>query len=338
MAFQFKPAIREQTPLLVGLIGPSGCGKTYSALRLATGIQKVRGGKIVGVDTEARRMLHYADKFKFSYCEFGAPFSSERYREMLREAAAEAAGGVVIVDSMSHEHEGEGGCLEFHEAELTRIAGSDYKKREKCTMLAWAQPKAQRRKLINALLQINCAFVFCFRAKEKLKIRRGEEPLPLGWQAIAGDEFAYEMTTRCLLPPGCQGVPDWSDAAFAMGVPKLMSDHSDILPDGVQIDESIGERLAKWAAGGAPAAAATMPNNAKLLAAFAAIGVTLPQLETAMGKPQGEWTEADVAAARSLYAARKKAASETPTDADTIPPDEQSRILAQEQAEAKGAA
>jgi energy-coupling factor transporter ATP-binding protein EcfA2 len=338
MAFQFKPAIREQTPLLVGLIGPSGCGKTYSALRLATGIQKVRGGKIVGVDTEARRMLHYADKFRFTYCEFGSPFSSERYCEMLTEAAKEAAGGVVIVDSMSHEHEGPGGYLELHESELDRMAGKDdWKKREKCTFTAWIKPASARRRLINTLLQLNCGFVFCFRAKEKLKIRRGQEPLPLGWQAIAGDEFAYEMTTRCLLPPGCQGVPDWSNDAFVMGVPKLMSDHSDILPDGVQLDESIGERLAKWAAGGVPAAATTTPNNAKLIAAFAAIGVTLPQLETAMGKPQGDWAEEDVEAARSLYAARKKAASETPADAAPSP-DEQSRILAQEQADAKGAA
>lgn len=311
--FQFKRAVREQTPLLIGLIGPSGTGKTYSALRLGTGIVKVRGGKLVGVDTEARRMLHYADKFRFSYCEFGAPFSSARYCEMLKAAAAEAAGGCVIVDSMSHEHEGPGGYLELHEAQLDRMAGDDWKKREKYTFTAWIEPAKQRRRLINTLLQLNCAFVFCFRAKEKLIIRRGQEPLPIGWQAIAGDEFTYEMTARCLLPPGCSGVPDWSTEAFSHGVPKRMADHHAILADGAQLCEAMGEQLAIWAAGGA----AGKPDTSKIVAAFTAIGMTPNQLATQIGKPLADWTQAEVEQAKVLYRKRKAASTEGNTPVDS---------------------
>src|SRR3954454_21757057 len=109
MTFDFvENAKRESTPLLIGLVGPSGGGKTKSALRLAAGIQKVRGGKLVGVDSEARRMLHYADEFSLTYLEFRPPFSSRRYLEALQAAAEKAEGGVVILDSTSHEHEGEG--------------------------------------------------------------------------------------------------------------------------------------------------------------------------------------------------------------------------------------
>ena len=72
--FEDKPAVRTATPLLVGLIGPSGSGKTFSALRMATGIQRVSGGEVFVVDTESRRSLHYADKFKFRHVEFHAPF------------------------------------------------------------------------------------------------------------------------------------------------------------------------------------------------------------------------------------------------------------------------
>jgi hypothetical protein len=242
-------AKRESTPLLVGLVGPSGGGKTKSALRIAAGIQKVRGGKLVGIDTEARRMLHYADEFPLTYLEFKAPFSSMRYLEALKAAAAKAAGGVVIVDSMSHEHEGEGGYLEYHESELDRMAGSDWKKRERVTFTAWIKPAAERRRLINTILQMNTAFVFCFRAKEKLKIVKGHEPIPLGWQAIAGEEFAFEMTVRCLLTPGANGVPDWSAEAFRQGVPKRSDFHRPLVPDDAQLSEEIGERLAQWAKG-----------------------------------------------------------------------------------------
>lgn len=251
MSFTFRNSsdATSALPLLIGLIGPSGGGKTLSALRLATGIQKVRGGKIVALDTEARRMLHYRKQFDFRYLEFTPAFSSLRYCEALEAAAKEAEGGVVIVDSMSHEHESTDGYLEYHEKELTRIAGDDWKARQKATFTAWIKPSADRRKLINKILQIDCAFIFCFRSKEKLKIVAGGQPIPLGWQAIAGEEFAYEMTVRCLLTPGANGVPDWSESAFKNHVAKLGDSHKVMFPAGKQLDESIGEQLAIWAKG-----------------------------------------------------------------------------------------
>ena len=152
--FDAKPATREHVPLLLGLMGPSGSGKTFSALRLASGIQTVSGGDIYVIDTEARRALHYADQFKFKHIEFNPPFASVDYLSAL-EHCVKAGAGVVVVDSMSHEHEGPGGVLDYHERELDRIAGNDYGKRERVKMLAWQKPKADRRKLINGLLQLN---------------------------------------------------------------------------------------------------------------------------------------------------------------------------------------
>jgi energy-coupling factor transporter ATP-binding protein EcfA2 len=251
MTFTFRPAAREQTPLLIGLVGPSGSGKTYSALRLATGIQTVAGGKIAAIDTEARRMLHYADRFKFEYLEFGAPFSSERYLDALAAAVATEA-KTIIVDSMSHEHEGAGGYLEYHSAELDRMAGEDWKKRNTMTFAAWIKPAGARRRLINGLLQLNANFVFCFRAKEKMKLVKvggKTEPVELGWQAIAGEEFVYEMTDRFLLPPGARGVPALDAEAMATGVPKMPEEHAPIIGSGNQLDEDMGAALARWAQG-----------------------------------------------------------------------------------------
>jgi hypothetical protein len=255
MSFTFRPAAREQTPLLIGLVGPSGSGKTYSALRLATGIQTVAGGKIAAIDTEARRMLHYADRFKFEYLEFGAPFSSERYLDALAAAVATGA-KTIIVDSMSHEHEGAGGYLEYQSAELDRMAGDDWKKRNAMTFAAWIKPAGARRRLINGLLQLNANFVFCFRAKEKMKLVKvggRTEPVELGWQAIAGEEFVYEMTDRFLLPPGARGVPALDDEAMKTGVPKMPEEHAPIIGNGNQLDENMGAALARWAQGTPPA-------------------------------------------------------------------------------------
>jgi hypothetical protein len=195
-------------------------------------------------------MLQYANEFKFTYLEFGEPFSSLRYAEALTAAAKEANGGCVIVDSQSHEHEGAGGYLDLHEKEVKRLCSTGGFKTEFAAAIpAWARPSAQRRTLINTILQLNCAFVFCFRAKEKIRPVKGGNPIELGWQAIAGEEFGYEMTARCLLKPGAKGVPDWSREAESLGVPKRIKDHVSIFLDGKQLDEQTGIALANWAKG-----------------------------------------------------------------------------------------
>lgn len=247
--FKFRPAAREDTPLLLGLVGPSGSGKTKSALRLAEGIVSVRGGRIVGVDTESKRMLHYANEHKFQYLEFSPPHSSLRYMEALVAASEEAQGGCVILDSTSHEHEGEGGYLEFAEAEVERFQAASQKTVSEKDMRKWIKPAQHRRKLINKLLQLDCAFIFCFRAKEKIRPVAFKEPIQLGWQPIAGGEFSFEMTARCLLLPESRGIPSWDDDAFKHGAAKLPSQFVSILTHGRQLDEQCGVEMAQWAKG-----------------------------------------------------------------------------------------
>jgi len=251
-SFDDKPALRERVPLLVGLVGPSGGGKTYSALRLATGVQRVTGGDIYFIDTEARRALHYADRFRFRHLSFGAPFGSLDYLDAIQHCVSKGA-KTIIVDSMSHEHEGPGGMLEAHERECERLMAAWKKSREVVQMTAWAKPKAERRRLINSILQLPCNFIFCFRAKEKLKIKRGEDPKQLGFMPIAGEEFVFEMTVNCLLMPGANGVPTWHpDEDGEKRMIKLPAQFRDLLSGtGNALSEDIGEQLAKWAEGAA---------------------------------------------------------------------------------------
>lgn len=269
--FAIAPPTAEPVPLLIGLMGPSGSGKTFSALRLATGITRETGGKIVFIDTEARRAAHYRTMFDFLHLPFDPPFGSLDYLDAIRQAHKEAgSGGVVIVDSMSHEHEGKGGMLDFHEAELDRMAGSDWSKRERVKMLAWQKPKAARRELVIGLLQISGNFIFCFRAKESAKPVKNpqtgkQEVVQMGFMPIAGDEFVYEMTTCALLLPGARGVPTWRSENFGESqMIKLPEQFVDAFSGraGQPLDEDLGTKMARWAWGGAgnrPAAAPQPP-------------------------------------------------------------------------------
>ncbi len=245
MTWRIVPATKENVSCLIGLCGPSSSGKTFSALRLATGL--ANGGKIVGIDTEANRMRHYAERFQFDHMEFGEPFRPGRYQEAIK-AAKDHGAAVIIVDSMSHEHEGPGGILDWHEEELKRMAGDDFAKRERVKFAAWIKPKQGHGLLVNYILQLGLHCIFCFRAKEKLvlvKSQRGAmEPVPIGWQPIRADRFEYEMTVNLMLPPGSKGVPDLDHDAT-----KVPDGIDALIQRGQQIDEAMGQRLAGWAAG-----------------------------------------------------------------------------------------
>lgn len=255
--FTFRPAVREETSVLLGLAGPSGSGKTLSALRAARGLAGGDDTKIFAIDTEQGRMLHYACagnekpgpfKFRFNHLRMEAPFSPEAYASAIM--AARAAGAkVIIVDSMSHEHEGAGGILEQHEQQLEKMAGQDWAKRERMKFTAWIVPKAAHNKLVNSILQQPCHMIFCFRAKDKLVLVKNEkgkiEPTKAGWTAICSDRFEYEMTTLLMLPPNAKGVPDLNAEQT-----KLQEQHRSFFPVGQPITEKAGELLAAWAKGG----------------------------------------------------------------------------------------
>lgn len=239
--FTFRRAKRHGTPILLGLSGPSRSGKTYSALRVATGLKG--DGPVAMIDTESGRGLHYAETFDYIYAALPAPFSSDRYLAAIMDAK-EAGASVIIVDSASHEHEGPGGMLEQHETELHRMAGDDWKKRQKVTFTAWIKPKAAHNKYVNALLQMGAEthFIFCFRAKEKLIIKTGQEPVSAGLQPICSSRFEYEMTSMLMLPENSKGHPDLAAPATGLREP-----FDTYCRPGFQLDEAFGKRLREWA-------------------------------------------------------------------------------------------
>lgn len=246
----FLKASRQETRLLIGLCGPSGCGKTLSALRLAQGI--AGGEKIVVIDTEQGRACQYAPapgasadpplSFDFFHAQVAPPFTPARYREYLALAAAEKP-AVIIIDSMSHEWEGQGGLLEMVES-AKAAGGKDF--------AVWRQPKADHQKLVNALLQIPAHIVLCMRAKEKRAMvpdpnKPGKQQIvSLGWHPITEPGLCYELTINLLLGTAKRGAPSPIDA-FDFG--KLPINMLQLIRSGEQITEDTGRALVEWAKG-----------------------------------------------------------------------------------------
>jgi len=241
--FTFRPAIREEVGLLIGLIGPSGGGKTYTAMRLAKGICGDKPFAVI--DTEAGRAKHYADLFKFDHGDLKPPFRPDSYADAIK-AADEAGYKAIIVDSCSHEWSGEGGVLDWQEEELNRMAGDDYRKRESCKMASWIKPKTSHKQMIQRLLQVRANIILCFRAEEKIKMEKGEDGkmkiIPMGFQPVCSKEMPYELTVSFLLTPDKPGIPQPI---------KLQEQHRKLFPLDKQIGEESGKMISEWAAGGA---------------------------------------------------------------------------------------
>lgn len=247
----FTKADRRALPIIAGFAGPSGSGKTYSALRVATGL--AGGRPIAFIDTERGRALHYADEFDFLHAELDAPFSPERYAEAIEEALA-LDPAVIVVDSFSHEHAGEGGVLDMQESELQRMAGDDWKRREAMRFSSWIKPKAAHKTLVNhTLLRLPCHLIVCLRAEEKVDIiddpeKPGKKKVVpkrtlaghVGWIPICGKDLPYELTLSLVVTPDAPGVPRPI---------KLPAQFKSLVPHDRPLDESVGKALAAWARG-----------------------------------------------------------------------------------------
>lgn len=244
MTFQFRPATRENVSLLIGLAGASGSGKTYTAMRLAKGIAGEKAFCVI--DTEAGRAKHYADQFRFDHGDFKPPFSPAAYADAILEAD-KSGYPVIVIDSFSHEHAGEGGILDMQEAEFKRMGSRDAVK-----MTSWILPKGEHRKMVSRLLQVRAHLILCFRAEEKIEmlkvngqmeVRKKQTATGLdGWVPICEKALPYELTASFLLMASKPGVP----------LPiKLQEQHKALFPLTEPITEESGKRLAAWARGGA---------------------------------------------------------------------------------------
>jgi AAA domain-containing protein len=316
VSFSFRPAKRENVPLLLGIAGGTGSGKTYSALRIAKGLAGDQPFAVI--DTEAGRANHYADLFQFQHGDLTPPFTPEHYIEAI--TAAEQAGfGVIVVDSFSHEYAGDGGLLDWHETELQRMAGDDWKKREAMTFAAWVKPKKEHKRLVSKLLQLRSHLVVCLRAEEKIEIvknaRTGKtEVVPkktlaghVGWIPIAEKSFAYELTLSLVLTPDAPGIPRPI---------KLQEQHKPFVPLDKPLDENVGAALAKWAAGGKASSNGKSKPQADdvsglrdtLIELVNELGATdsVELVEKKAKAGDREWLEKQIATARETIAQRNR--------------------------------
>lgn len=143
----FKKACKKKQKLRLLLEGASGSGKTYSALLIA----KALGKKIALIDTEKGSASLYDKLADFDTCELSAPFTPEKYITAINEAETQGY-DVLIIDSITHEWSGKGGCLDLQAA-----LGGRYQD--------WAKVTPRHNAFIEAILQSKLHIIATARTK-----------------------------------------------------------------------------------------------------------------------------------------------------------------------------
>lgn len=186
-----RPVQSGQSKAVIGIAGISGSGKTYTALLIARGMVN-KASEIGFLDTENKRGSLYADILdgKFMIGDLYPPFSPSRYAQAIKEFQ-EAGVKVLVIDSVTHEWEGEGGCDDI--ANAPKADGSQRR------VANWIGAKREHKQFMNVLLQSNMDIICCIRAREKTDFKDPTKPVSLGIQPICEKNFMFEMTSSLLM-------------------------------------------------------------------------------------------------------------------------------------------
>jgi len=187
MSIAFRKAVKHESHLRMALAGPSGSGKTFTALTLAHTLAGDKGVAII--DTERGSASKYADVFPaFDVVELDN-FNPTHYIEAIN-AAAHAGYGVLVIDSLSHAWNGQGGLLEIVEAIAKRSKSNN-------TFNAWGEATPLQNRLIDAITRAPMHVICTMRTKTEYVVEVNQHgksvPRKVGTAPIQRADVEYEF-------------------------------------------------------------------------------------------------------------------------------------------------
>lgn len=240
MSFEITQASREQLIGSIAFMGASGAGKTLSALKTAKGFMDAKYGdsisedekwKKVGViDTEHERSKIYANNSNhgigaFSHLDFQKPYNLDRFDDAviaLKKHGCE----VIIVDSISHFWEGEGGILDLQQS----YGG---------TFQAWRDTNPHYANFVSLVTgeRHGIDMLNCMRSKQSYEVSTNEtgklKVEKIGLKPVQRDSLEYEFHITFQIDMNHQAVTVKDNSELFKDIPRV-------------IDSEVGEKIYKW--------------------------------------------------------------------------------------------
>lgn len=184
----FRKASKDRAFLRMALAGPSGSGKTFTALNVGTRLAERR---VALVDTEHGSASKYADLFDFDVLELAPPFHPDRFVEAIKQAGEDY--DVLIIDSLSHAWNGQGGLLEIVDQIAARMKTSN-------SFAAWKDATPIQNRMVDAIVRAPLHIVATMRSKTEYVLepveRNGKttmQPRKIGMAPVQRDALEYEF-------------------------------------------------------------------------------------------------------------------------------------------------
>ena len=175
--FEFVQAEKSQLKARILISGAAGSGKTIAALELASAL----GSRVAVIDTENGSAALYSDKYKFEMLNLQPPYPPEDFVQAIK--VAENSGfDVIVVDGITPEWSGTGGCLDLH----TKLGGR---------FQDWAKITPRHRKFIQKILECSTHIICTCRSKQGYAMdEQSKKVTKLGMAPEQRDGLDYEMT------------------------------------------------------------------------------------------------------------------------------------------------
>lgn len=205
----FKQASKDQSYLRLVLHGTPGAGKTWTSLKLAHYLEKLYGygeNSIVVLDTERGSVQKYADEVynedgdKFKFLTAGddylqGVYDPKKITSFVKEVE-KAEKKILIIDSLSHFWNGNGGILDLIDQEGTRLKGN--------TFAAWKKGDPIYRDLVQCLTTAKAHVICTLRAKMEYAQKKNTDTNRLEVQRVGlapemRDHFVSEMDVEGVL-------------------------------------------------------------------------------------------------------------------------------------------
>jgi hypothetical protein len=233
---ELRKASRKKAKIRLGLSAVSGGGKTYSSILIAKGLCGDLS-KVAIIDTENNSADLYAHLGDYNVLPISAPFAPEKYIEAI-QTCEKAGMEVIIIDSISHEWDGKGGCLEIVEA-ITQGSAS------KNSYTAWAKVTPRHNAFIDAMLHSSAHIITTVRRKQDYEMSKENGKTKVekaGLKEITREGWEYELTVNLQLDTAHQATASKDRTGLFMGKPEFVP------------GEETGHKIAKWCDEGIDAA------------------------------------------------------------------------------------
>lgn len=224
-----RQATRQVVKLRLAISGPTGSGKTYSALLMAHGMVG-EWNRIAVIDTENNSADLYAHLGDYNVCPIEPPFTTDKYIAAIKEC--EAAGmEVIILDSITHEWQGQGGILQAVDT-VTAASNNNNK-----FSSGWKTMTPKHDEFVAAMLHSKAHIIATMRSKQEyIIVEEGNKKVPkkLGLAPIQREGMEYEFTIQLDLAANNHAT--------------ALKDRTGLFKDGMPFkpSEQTGEAIMQW--------------------------------------------------------------------------------------------